>query len=116
LHAAFGGHYTGVGIINENGREKEIIDYFSSNDYEKSVFDVSVEVCGMSKASSASVISMLDSCLSSGKISIETYVKAYPDSALANKTELLKQIELEKNSEIVKLRNELKELKSRKSM
>jgi hypothetical protein len=72
-------------------------------------------VCGISKASSASVISMLDSCLSNGKISIETYIKAYPDSTLANKTEILKQIEAEKSSELEKLRNELKELKQKQT-
>ena len=103
-----------VTVINENGKDKEIIDYFTSSDYEKTVFDISVEACGISKSSSASVISMLDSCLASGNISIETYIKSYPDSALTNKSEILKQIEIEKNSEIAKLRKEIEDLKSRK--
>ncbi len=103
-----------VTVINQDGMDKEIFDYFTSRDYENSIFDVSVEVCGGSNYSSTSVISMLDSCLSSGKISIETYIKAYPDSALINKTEILKQIEAEKSSELQRLRNELNELKSSK--
>ena len=101
-----------VSVITEDGKEKEIFDYFTSNDYENAIFDVSVEVSGGSTSSSASVISMLDNCLSNGKISIETYIKAYPDSALINKSEILKQIELEKSSELEELRKELNDLKA----
>ncbi len=103
-----------VKAVNQDGSEKEIFDFFTSKDYENAIFDVSVEAYGGSNYSSASVISMLDSCLSSGKISIEAYIKAYPDSALINKSELLKQIEAEKNSELERLRKELSELKSSK--
>lgn len=102
-----------ITIITENGKEKEVFDFFTSKDYRNAIFDISVEVTGGSRASSASVISMLDNCLSKGSISIETYIKAYPDSALTNKTEILKQIELEKSSELTKLREELKSLKGK---
>lgn len=105
-----------VTIIQEDGEDKEVFDYFTSKDYENSIFDVCIEVTGGSKASSASVISMLDNCLNNGSISIETYIKAYPDSALTNKSEILKQIEIEKHSEIEKLRKELEELKSKRSV
>ncbi|MBQ4510554.1 MAG: hypothetical protein II984_07495 [Clostridia bacterium] len=101
-----------ISVTTEDGKEKEIFDYFTSNDYENAIFDVSVEVSGGSTSSSASVISMLDNCLSNGKISIETYIKAYPDSALINKSEILKQIELEKSSELEVLRKELNDLKA----
>ncbi len=103
-----------VTVVNQEGKNKEVFDYFTSNDYENSIFDVSVEACGGSNYSTSSVISMLDSCLNSGKISIETYIKSYPDSALINKSELLKQIEAEKTSELERLRKELSELKSTK--
>ena len=101
-----------VSVIDEDGEEKEVFDYFTSSDYENSIFDVSIEVTGGSKASSASVISMLDNCLNNGSISIETYIKAYPDSALTNKSEILKQIEIEKKSEIKRLKDEIEKLKS----
>lgn len=103
-----------ISVITDGGQEKEVFDYFTSKDYENSIFDVSVEITGGSKASSASVISMLDNCLNNGSISIETYIKAYPDSALTNKSEILKQIEIEKNSEIEQLKKELEDLKSSK--
>ena len=101
-----------ITLVQENGKEKEVFDFFSSADYENAIFDISVEVTGGSKASASSVISMLDNCLSNGKISIETYIKAYPDSSLTNKSEILKQIQLEKNSELERLKAELNELKT----
>ncbi len=104
-----------ITTVTENGQEKEIFDYFTSSDYENAVFDISVEVIGGSKFNTAQVIDMLDSCLSKGEISVETYVKAYPDSALINKNEILKQIELEKASELTKLKEELKILKAQNS-
>lgn len=101
-----------ITVIQENGTEKEVFDFFTSTDYENAIFDISVEVTGGSKASASSVITMLDNCLSTGKISIETYIKAYPDSSLSNKSEILKQIQLEKSSELERLKSELNELKS----
>ena len=97
----------------ENGVEKDVFDTFSSEDYESSVFDVEVEVCGGVKATVASDISVLDACLSSGSISLEAYIKAYPDCAISNKTEILKQLELERSSEVAKLKEELKLLKEK---
>lgn len=104
-----------ITIINEDGRKKEVFDYFSSRDYENAIFDISVEASGISRPNSSSAISMLDNCLSKGVISLETYIRAYPDSSLTNKEELLMQIEEEKQSEIYKLRQELEKLRSKKS-
>ena len=103
-----------ITIVTENGTEKEVFDYFTSKDYENAIFDISVEITGGSKASASSVISMLDNCLANGNISIETYIKAYPDSALCNKQEILKQIQMEKSSELERLKTELNQLKNSK--
>ena len=91
----------------EDGIEKDVFDTFSSEDYENSIFDVEVEVTGGVKATVASDISVLDACLSNGNISLEAYIKAYPDCAISNKSEILRQIELEKSSQITKLKEEL---------
>ena len=99
----------------EDGTEKEVLSSFSSKDYESSIFDVVVEAVGGSKSSVASDISLLDNCLKNGNISLETYIKAYPESAITNKQEILKQIELEKNSELQKLKKELKLYKTNKN-
>ena len=97
----------------ENGVEKDVFDTFSSEDYENSIFDVEVEVTGGVKATVASDISVLDACLNNGSISLEAYIKAYPDCAISNKTEILKQLELERSSEITKLKEELELLKNK---
>ncbi|MBO5313095.1 MAG: hypothetical protein J6B29_03925 [Clostridia bacterium] len=97
------------------GEDKEEIDTFSSSEYESSVFDVIVEPVGGTKASVASDISMLDNCLKNGSISLETYIKAYPDSAINNKQEILEQIKAEKSSEIIQLRKELERYKNSKT-
>ncbi len=97
----------------ENGVEKDVFDTFSSEDYENSIFDVEVEVTGGVKATVASDISVLDACLNNGSISLEAYIKAYPDCAISNKTEILKQLELERSSEITKLKEELELLRKK---
>ena len=77
---------------DENGNVREILDVFNSSNYENAVFDVSVEAVNGKNASVAGDISLLDSCLSNGKISVETYIKAYPDCAVTNKESLLRLI------------------------
>ena len=103
-------------IKDENGCECEICDKFSSSDYKSSIFDISVEAVKGTRASIASDINMLNSCLQSGKISLETYIRAYPEGALSNKSAILKQIEEEKQEEIYKLRKELEMYKNRKTV
>ncbi|MBE6674961.1 MAG: hypothetical protein E7596_07625 [Ruminococcaceae bacterium] len=98
------------------GRECEICDQFSSKEYENTIFDVMVEATRGSKASITSDINLLNTCLQSGKISLETYIKAYPEGAISNKSSILKQIEAEKNSEIEQLRKELERCKNGKTL
>ena len=87
-------------------------DEFSSSDYEGACFEVYVEAVGGTKSSLASDISLLDTCLKNGNISLETYIRAYPESAITNKEEILKQIRLEKESEIEALKKEIQALKA----
>ena len=100
---------------DEDGNEYEVCDHFSSSEYENALFDVVVEPTKGTKASVSSDINMLDNCLKNGKISLETYIRAYPEGAISNKTSILKQIEAEKESEITKLRKELEMLKKSKT-
>lgn len=96
--------------VDENGKKKEFFDEFTSLPYENATIDVSVEAHAGAKASIASDISLLDSCLEKGAISLETYIKAYPDSAVTNKSEILKYLSEEKSLEISKLRQEIENL------
>ena len=101
-------------VKDSHGHECEICDRFSSQDYEDCVFDVVVEPTKGTRASIASDVNLLDNCLKNGNISFETYIKAYPDGALSNKSSILKQIEAEKADEITKLRKELERYKNEK--
>lgn len=98
------------------GHDCEICDRFSSQDYDGCVFDVTVEPTKGTRASIASDINLLDNCLKNGSISFETYIKAYPEGALSNKSSILKQIEAEKTDEITKLRKELERYKNGKTV
>lgn len=98
---------------DEDGKFSSELDDFYSCDYENSLFDVYVEAVGGTKSSLASDISLLDTCLKNGSISLETYIKAYPASAITNKDEILKQIQSEKLSEISLLKCELEYYKKK---
>ena len=99
----------------KNGKKECEFDDFYSCDYENSLFDVYVEAIGGTKSSLASDISLLDTCLKNRNISLETYIKAYPASAITNKEEILKQIEAEKLSEISLLKCEVEYYKKKLS-
>ncbi len=82
----------------ENG-DVEVLDSFYSRDYESSVLDVIVEVTSSSKATVASDIALLNTCLENGSISLKSYIKAYPDCAVSNKNELLRLLMAQKSDQ-----------------
>ena len=98
-------------VCTDDGAPYCVCDRFSSADYKSAQFDVTVEATSGLKSSVASDISMLDECLKNGKISLETYIRAYPSSAITNKEEILRQIEREKKSDGECLKKENEELK-----
>ena len=107
-------------VCADDGMPHCVCDSFFSGNYRSAQFDVTVEATSGVKSSAASDISMLDECLKNGKISLETYIRAYPASAVTNKEEILRQIEREKKSieeclkkENEELKNELEKSKSK---
>ena len=101
---------------DSKGNECEVCDYFYSKDYKSSILDVVVEPTRGTKASISSEINLLDTCLKTGKISLETYIKAYPEGVISNKSSILEQIEAEKASETEQLRKELSHYKNSKTL
>ena len=99
-----------------NGEECEICDSFYSKDYESAIFDVVIEPIKGTRPTLTSDINLLNDCLKAGKISFETYIKAYPEGAIGNKSSILHQIEHEKSTEIYKLRKELEMYKNGKTL
>lgn len=98
---------------DSDGKKHESFEEFSSFSYKYASLDVTVEVVGGTRASVASDISLLETCLKTGKISLETYIKAYPDSAITNKEEILKYIKQEKDDELSKTKIELERYKQK---
>ena len=95
----------------ENSTEKVVQKgEFSSRDYARVKFDVVVEATQGTRSSTASDIAMLDSALQSGQISFKTYVRSYPDTAIGNKSEILKYIEIEENSELALAKQTIEDL------
>jgi hypothetical protein len=84
---------------------------FNPSAYEGKELEVVVETILGSNASVAGDITVLDTLLKNGKISLETYVNAYPDSALTNKRKLLLKIGAELDKE--KYESRISELEAR---
>ena len=70
-------------------------DIFSSKDYAGAKFDIVAEATQGTRSSVAADIILLENLLARGAISVEAYIKAYPDTAVGNKSELLRLIKLE---------------------
>ena len=79
----------------KDGEGDAKLTFFSKN-YENAELDVVVESSLGADASVAGDISMLDNVLKSGLISLETYVRSYPDSALTDKKRILAEIEAQR--------------------
>lgn len=94
-------------IPNAPGEEAQISDVFNSAEYKDSEFSIVVEATSGTKASAAGDITALDVLLDKGAISIKTYLKSYPSDALSNRSELLKGIEEDEQSQIAQLTQQL---------
>ena len=99
--------------ITQNGiavlEETQFTDVFNGSDYANVDFDVVVETTSGTKASAAGDINALDVLLAKGLISIKTYLKAYPKDALANRTEIIKGIEEDEQSQVAQLTRQLQQ-------
>ena len=101
-------------VQNEEGQleEKEvnIPDRFNGTEYASVDFSLVVEATAGTKSSAAGDINMLDNLLSKQMIDKKTYIKAYPKNALNNKSEILKAIEEEEQTQIKQLEAQIQQL------
>ena len=84
-------------LKNKDGNDA--IRSFCSRDYENADFEVLVETVSGVNASVAGDISMLDTVLKHGSISLESYISAYPDDALTDKQKILELVRAERARE-----------------
>lgn len=88
---------------------EQMQDVFSSAEYENTEFSVVVEATAGTKASAAGDINALDVLLAKGAISIKTYLKAYPQDALSNRSEIIKGIEEDEQNQVAQLTQQLEQ-------
>ena len=88
---------------------KTSVDTFDSAEYENADFAVTVEATAGTKASAAGDINILDVLYAKGAISLKTYINAYPKDAISNKSEILKGIEEDEQSQVFQLQMRLKQ-------
>lgn len=104
----------GQPIFDNTGKpeeeEAQMTDVFNSSEYAETEFEVVVEATAGTKSSAAGDITALDVLLSKGAISIKSYLKAYPEDALSNRSEVLKLVEEEEQSQVVQLTQQVQQL------
>lgn len=94
----------------DNGGQKEIQQaIFNGANYGNEEFEVVVEATAGTNASTAGDINALDVLLQRQLISTETYIQAYPDDALSNKSELLKAVASERMNREQQMAMQLKQ-------
>ena len=91
-------------------KEATLGDVFYGSEYKDVDFEVVVETISGTKSSSAGDINALDILFSKGAISLKTYLNAYPEDALSNKSEILKGIEEDEQSQAMQMQAQIQQL------
>jgi hypothetical protein len=106
--------YSETKMVEKQGKmveeEQVLKDTFNGSEFQNQEFSVVVETTAGTKASAAGDINALDTLLIKGFITPKAYLKAYPKNALSNKTELIKALEEEENSQINQLNAQIQEM------
>lgn len=88
-------------IIDDESGEKGIFsDVFSSSEFVDVDFEVTVEATAGTRSSTAGDINILENLFSSGQISLKTFINAYPEDAISNRSEILKGIDADEHDKI----------------
>lgn len=95
--------YKGKKFQYEDENEQVVTEQFDSQEFENIHFDVVAEAVAGTVMSDVADINILDGLFAKGAINLKTYIKCYPDNAIANRQKLLDNIENEENSQIMQL-------------
>ncbi|MBO5338220.1 MAG: hypothetical protein J6A96_00815 [Clostridia bacterium] len=94
--------------------EKQMIqDKFTSSDYQGVNFDIVVEATQGTRSSAAADIAILETLLARGLISLETFIKSYPDEAIGNKSSILEAIKASQTNELAMVKQMLEQSQAR---
>lgn len=88
-------------VIDEKIGDKGIMrDTFNSSEYADVDLEVTVEATVGTRSSTAGDINILEELLKAGMISLKTFINAYPEDAISNRSEILKGIEADEADKI----------------
>lgn len=93
----------------EESRKQTSTGRFTGTDFADVDFEVSCEVMSGTRFSTAGDINVLDILFGRGAISLRTYIEAYPDDAISNKSKLLACIEREAGDKVAQLSAQLQQ-------
>ena len=96
----------------ESGEREDKAEVFNSKKFEGINFSVIVEATQGTRSSTVSDIAMLNDLLGKGAIDIKAYIEMYPESAIGNKSEILRLIEAREQAEINALKAQVEQYES----
>lgn len=88
---------------------KVVVDRFNSTEFRDVEFEVVVEATAGTKSSAASDINMLDTLYGKGAIDIKTYINAYPEEMISNRTKILEGIKTAEESQLAQLQAQIQQ-------
>lgn len=91
--------YEEVGTEEDRGRVI-LGDTFNSSEFSDIDFEVTVEATAGTRSSAAGDINILESLLKGGHISLKTFINAYPEDAISNRSEILKGIQADEGDKL----------------
>ena len=97
-------------LNKESGKREDKAEVFNSKNFEGVNFSVTVEATQGTRSSTVSDIAMLNDLLGKGAIDIKAYIEMYPESAIGNKSEIMRIIEAREQAEVEQLRAQNVEL------
>ena len=96
--------FTYKALNEETRKQEDQTGVFNSSMFEGINFSVTVEATQGTRSSVVSDVAMLDALLSKGAIDVKTYIEMYPESAIGNKSEIMRLIEAREQAEISQLK------------
>lgn len=104
--------YTNRKFQYTNKDDLIIEDTFESSEYKNVKFDVVAEAVAGTVMSDVADINILDGLFAKGAISPKTYIKCYPDNAIANRQKLIEAMESEEQDAIKQLTGQLQQVQA----
>lgn len=99
--------FTYKALNEETRKQEDKTGVFNSSKFEGINFSVTVEATQGTRSSVVSDVAMLDALLAKGAIDIKAYIEMYPESAIGNKSEIMRIVEAREQAEINALKEQV---------